>query len=763
MCNVKAHANSIAAGKPVGKIDEAHLYKNKGRVSNIEELSCAAAAIRAEDLSMKIELLRQRRRDEGQAAGLRPEDIVERVATFATGTPIANSLGELWVMQSYLRPDLLEAAGVANINDWGATFTTTINTVEVNATGTNLRPVTRVGKFCNLQELQAISSVFTDVVIRDQVPMDLPEVIGGKPHVISIEPSYEVKDFIADLGWRASNIDPQHLEYDNVLKISNDGRNVSLDPRLAHLDAPAASRASAVADHAMQIYTADADRVYLDPETGQPMPLTGSLQIMFCDRGTPSKDPRQFTIYQAIKDELVARGMPVQAIRFIHDAVKPADKLRLFRDCIHGEVSVLLGSTEKMGTGTNVQTRLRALHNVDVPWRPADLEQRHGRIIRQGNQNNAVDIFNYVTAGAYDTVMWQKVEAKSLFIEQYRRGNVAVDEIEDVGGDMTDVAAETKAIATGDPRFIHQVKLDDEVRRLQALENAHHEAGARRRQSLRQCHKELDAINADLAELEPHLTTAHNSDAPVRITVGESSFAERKNAAEPFAASCRNTFHALRDSAHWDYRPVGATINGIGIHARRDHFKNRLILFLDIPSAEIAVDNDELMNTSPTLITTGEHSGAAKARGLLQRVENLYKDLPAHQVRLTQRRTRLQAEIDDLDTTALGEFEHAEELSSKKEELSMLTAQLRLEAQSEAAQTAAAQAAERLQRAGRQPGWSLHLNPTPALIEQSGLTDADSYRAAQRIAEHHRANEYRREQRARDDQQRGRDDRGLEH
>lgn len=745
-------------------IDEAHLYKNKGRVSNIEELSCAAAAIRAEDLSMKIELLRQLRRDEGRAAGLRPEDIVERVATFATGTPIANSLGELWVMQSYLRPDLLEAAGVANINDWGATFTTTINTVEVNATGTNLRPVTRVGKFCNLQELQAISSVFTDVVIRDQVPMDLPEVVGGKPHVISIEPSHEVKDFIADLGWRASNIDPQHLEYDNVLKISNDGRNVSLDPRLAHLDAPAMSRAAAVADQAMQIYTADADRVYLDPETGQPMPLTGSLQIMFCDRGTPSKDPHQFTIYQAIKDELIARGMPAEAIRFIHDAVKPADKLRLFRDCIHGDVSVLLGSTEKMGTGTNVQTRLRALHNVDVPWRPADLEQRHGRIIRQGNQNKDVDLFNYVTAGAYDTVMWQKVEAKSLFIEQYRRGNIAVDEIEDVGGDMTDVAAETKAIATGDPRFIHQVKLDDEVRRLQALENAHHEAAARRRQSLRQCHKELDDIDADLGELDSYLATiADKLDKPAAMAVGENSFAERKNAAEPFAAACRNTFHALKDSAHWDRRPVGATINGIGIQARRDHFKNRLILSLDIPCAEIAIENDELMNTSPTLITTGEHSGAAKARGLLQRVENLYKDLPAQQGRLTQRRTRLQAEIDDLNTTALGDFEHADELSSKKEELSMLTAQLRMEAQSEAAQAAAAQAAERLQRAGRQPGWSLHLNPTPALIEQSGLTDADSYRAAQQFAEHHRANEYRREQRARarDERVCGRGDGGL--
>ncbi len=186
------------------------------------------------------------------------------------------------------------------------------------------------------------------------------------------------------------------------------------------------------------------------------MPIRGgAFQIVFCDRGTPSKDPRQFTIYAAIRDELVARGMPKESIAFIHDAVKPADKLNLAQRCrTGGEISVLIGSTEKkMGTGTNVQTRLRALHHVDVPWRPADLEQREGgRIIRQGNQNPEVDIVNYVTEGSYDTVMWQKVEAKARFIEQIKRGEVDIDEIEDLGGgDISDAAAETKAIATGDP------------------------------------------------------------------------------------------------------------------------------------------------------------------------------------------------------------------------------------------------------------------------------------------------------------------------
>jgi N12 class adenine-specific DNA methylase len=222
----------------VGKIDEAHHYKNKQRVCNIEELSCPTAAQRAEDLALKLQVLRQRRRDEARAAGVPQHRIVERVATFATGTPISNSLGELWVMQSYLRPDLLQAAGVADLGDWGAAFTDTITTVEVNSTGTRLRPVTRVGKFCNLPELLAISAVFTDVVTRDQVPVKVPQLATGQRQIISIKPDVEVVDFIADLGWRLDNLDPREPAKDNQLKIANDGRNVSLDPRLAHLGRP---------------------------------------------------------------------------------------------------------------------------------------------------------------------------------------------------------------------------------------------------------------------------------------------------------------------------------------------------------------------------------------------------------------------------------------------------------------------------------------------------------------------------------------------
>lgn len=733
-------------------IDEAHLYKNKGRLSNIEELSCPDAAQRAEDLAMKLEVLRRRRRDEGQAAGLHPDQIVERVATFATGTPVANSLGELWVMQNYLRPDLLAAAGVADINDWGATFTTTVSGVELNATGTNLRTVTRVGKFCNLPELLALSSIFTDIVTRDEVPIELPPLAGGRRQVVSITPSQDVKDFITDLGWRLDNLDPRRPDKDNQLKIANDGRSVSLDPRLAHMEAPTTSRASEVAAHIMKIHHANAANIYHDPETGREMPIRGAFQIAFCDRGTPSKDPRQFTIYAAIRDELVARGMPKEAIAFIHDAVKPADKLNLFHRCRSGEISVLMGSTEKMGTGTNVQTRLRALHHVDVPWRPADLEQREGRIIRQGNQNPEVDIINYVTEGSYDTVMWQKIEAKARFIEQIKRNNVDVDEIEDLeSGDISAAAAQTKAIATGDPRYIKQATLDDDVKRLTALESAHRAAAARRARQRRDTERELNTTRKELDTLTPVIDhIAEHADQPAHVAVAGRAYTEHKDSAVPFAAECRDAYRALKNESAFTTRPLDATINSITITARRSHLKGELQLTLDVPSTTVAIDSSELYATAPA--ETGNNY-LAKSRGLLQRVENAYKDIPHHQTRLQRRANTLATELEDYDTTSLAEFEHADELAHKRLELATLTTELSMEEQSEAAQAAMAAAAERMHEAGRKPGWTLQLNPTPALVAESGLPDAASYRAAQRIIEHHRAIDHRNNQLAKNQQQ----------
>ncbi|WP_233165286.1 DEAD/DEAH box helicase family protein, partial [Mycobacterium sp. AT1] len=714
-------------------VDEAHYYKNLQRVCNIPELNCTNSSERAEDLALKLRVLRDRRREEAKAAGIPAHRVVERVATLATGTPIANSLGELWVMQTYLRPDLLEAAGVADLGDWGAAFTATHTTVEVNATGTKLRPVTRVGKFTNLPELLALSSVYSDVVTRDQVPVELPTLIGGQRQTIVLQHDIEVVDFIADLGYRADHLDAKAPQRDNILKIANDGRNASLDPRLAHLDAPTASRAAAVAEAMMRTYRATEDREYRHPQTGEVMPNRGSLQVAFCDRGTPSTDPEQFTIYAAIKDELVARGMPAEKIRFVHEARKPHEVGLLRDQCINGEVAVLIGSTEKMGTGWNIQTRLAALDHVDVPWRPADLEQREGRILRQGNQNlDGVEIRTYVTEGTYDTVMWQKVQAKSLFIDQVRRNEVGDTEIEDLsGGDIGAAAAETKALATGDPRYLRQVELDDQVRRLQALERAHHEA-VRRRDWLVETHERtIPRKERQLAELAPIAarvaTHAAAKEAPA-VVVGGVAATDKGVISERLAGACRRAFTDGRDRGASQYSHLGVTVDGVDVLAARDLTHDSLLLRLATSSRITEVKKDDL------LATTAEASGA-KSRGLLTRVENLYLDLPRLQATLTSELDQDRAELADLLAHPPAPFEFTGELTDRQAELATLTLELRLAAESPEAKAKAAAAQARMAQRGREPGWSLLHNPTPYVVEEMGFRSAGDLRDAVRQSE----------------------------
>ncbi|ORV08070.1 helicase [Mycolicibacterium fallax] len=744
-------------------IDEAHEYKNKQRISQIQELNCAKGSNRASDLDLKLMVLRDRRRQEALAAGINPEDIVERVATFATGTPVANSLGELYVMQSYLRPDLLAEAGVSSINDWGAAFTTMVNVIEVNATGTGLHPVARIGKFTNLQELLGLSSIFTDVVtrdqVRDQLRGSLPTLHGDQRTIITITPSQEVKDFITDLAFRASAIDPERMDVDNILKISNDGRNVSLDPRLANIAAPEVSRASRVAEEIMRIHQATAENIYTNPTTGVPMELPGGLQIVFCDRGTP-KEGREFSMYSAMRDELIARGMPAERIRFIHDADKPEDRLKLLDQCNRGEVSVLIGSTQKMGTGTNIQTRAVALHHVDVPWRPADLEQREGRIIRQGNQNQSIEILNYVTEGSFDTFMWQKVEAKSLFIEQIRRSEIHVSEAEDIGGEFTASAAATKAAATGDDRYIRQVQLHDEVQRLDALQRSHLDAQARRDRRVREKNSDVARVAQSIERLDPLVEgIAERATHPPHLTVDDQLWTERKDAAVPFSQACRRTFEALKNRPGWEQRPI-AVFNGLQVLGQRDHFNGKLSITFDVPAGEVAISSEEIYAASYATVGGGD----AKARGLLQRVENLYKGIPAHHTALQQTHDLLTDELDDLTSTAAPEFEHRDELGEKRAMLEELTAILRMESESAEAKAAEAEAAERLRAAGHAPGWTLHLNPTPALIEQAGLRDADAYRQAYEVKRQLAARAYQAAQRQREnpDHAEGRDKRGDE-
>jgi hypothetical protein len=623
----------------------------------------------------------------------------------------------------------------------------TTTTIEVNSTGTKLRPVTRVGKFTNLPELLALSSVHTDVVTRDQVPVQLPTLHTGQRQIISLQPDIEVVDFICDLGWRLDHLDARNPKRDNQLKIATDGRNVSLDPRLAHLGAPRHSRAAAAAQQIMRVHQQYADRPYTHPDTGAPAG-TGALQIVFCDRGTPSKHPGQFTIYQAIKDELIDRGMPVEAIRFVHEAKNIQELKALFSQCNRGEVSVLIGSTEKMGAGVNVQARAAGLHHVDVPWRPCDLAQREGRIIRQGNQNlDGVHIFNYVTESSYDTVMWQKVEAKALFIEQMHRNEVIDTEIEDLsGGDIGAAAAETKAIATGDPRYLRQVELDDTVKRLTALQRAHQQSMRNRDCQVRILERAIPNKHRDIDQLAPvaeKATALAAAGGPPRITVNDTTYTERVPAAHALAAACRRAYAAGKNRGASRFEPIGATIHGMEILAARDLTHDQLLLRLAVPSRTTEIDALELLSTGSGL--DAEATGP-KQLGLLRRVENLYSGLPEHHHRLQYELDRDQAALDDFLANPPAPFEHANELVDKQAELNALTLELRMAAESPEAKAKAAAAQQRMKARGRKPGLSLLLNPTPALLEELGYPNADALRRVVRAREHLNLEQHQRDQ-----------------
>jgi len=698
-------------------VDEAHMFKNKMRPSGVAELACSPGSQKAEGLAMKLEVLRERRRDRDLAEGRVPGP--ERVATFATGTPVANSLGEMWVMQSYLRPDLLEDAGVAGIDAWGAVFTGTTSSVEMNATGSKLRPVTRIGEFVNVPELVAAASVYTDAVTRDEVAQvgRIPELETGTRQVISKHASQEVRDFITDLAWRGSNFDPKRPDIDNSLKLSNDGRNVSMDERMANLGEPLdGGRVDLVATQVARVWEQNRDTVYHD-DAGRAEQLPGGMQIVFCDRSTPHQKNGGWSLYEGLRDELVMRGMDPATIRFIHDYPKPTDKAQLFRDCRAGKVAVLMGSTEKMGTGTNIQDRAVALHHMDVPWRPADLEQREGRILRQGNKNPSVGIFNYVTEGTFDTIMWQTVERKARFIAQLKTGNTEARTAADVGGDdLGNAAAATKAIATGDPCYVEQVQLEDEVKRLSAMQRAHSDAKARNATDRRGWGREVTATQEQMTELDrmlPALTA--NEQAPFAMTVGEAWFTERAEAAPALLHSLREAYVAGRRFGQTKEFPI-AELRGVQVRASRMLSTDEMMVSLSVPGRTRSLQAKDF---------TGNDTAPL---GLVRRVENMVADTATYRDELARRHDNALTRIGELEAVADEPFEHTDALRDKRQRLDTLAAQLRTASDTPEAQAARAEHEQRLEEAGRKPGWSLLLNPTPALLTDMGV-DPVEYKA----------------------------------
>ncbi len=723
-------------------VDEAHGYKNKQRECAIDSLSHPGSQ-KAEDLSLKLGHLRELAQGRAATDGRSLTPGAEKVAMFSTGTPIANSLAEAWVMQQYLRPDVLETAGVSSVTDWAATFTKTRQETITNATGTRLQVVSRVSSYNNPKAMYALSQQFTDVVTRAQVPAKLPTFDGRQ--MISTEPGQQVRDFIADLEHRGDH-PKDDARVDNPLKILNDGRNVALDPRLVGLTPEKhTTRAETVAGEIARIYHRDADRTYLTEDRSTVAELPGSFQIAFCDRGTPKPDG-SWTVYSAIKDELIERGVAAEHIRFIHDAKTPAQRLKLFDDCKSGKVRVLIGSTERMGTGVNVQSRLAALHHIDVPWRPADLEQREGRILRQGNQNDQVDIFQYVTAGTTDTVMWGKVEMKSRFIDEYKMGQLSnTDELGEIDSEsLTEAAAATKAAATGDMRFIKMVELDDEVSKLTAMESAHRDTQSHARRRVGTLDREIPNKQAQIDALTGLADTIERWDTGGRqfaILDGRGAaetFDERPERSAALMERARETYFALKGRGASDYRPIAAFAD-TGIRLEMSRSIEGDMTYFRLAGAELKTPQ-YLPSMDGEVFK--KPASPATASGLTTRVENGHARLgalPAEYRRDVEDMTR---ERDMLIPRMDTRFEHADALRDKRVELQQIKSAIAAEAQTPEAIAARAAAAERLRVAGREPGWSLEWNPTNHMVEEAGVASREEYRVAAQRIEEIRAAEY---------------------
>ena len=428
-------------------LDEAHMFKNLEIFTKMQNVGISSGSVRASDLYMKVQYLDEITHGKG--------------CTFATGTPISNSIAEAYTFQKYLQHDTLTKMGMIHFDCWAGNFLEAVTAGEVAPEGGRYRVKTRFSKFHNLPELTNLFREIADIQTADMLNLDVPKAVFHT----EVLPSSEIqKQFMQSFMERADKVHGGGVDssMDNMLSITNDGRSLALDQRLLNHDLPESEHSKALAC-AKNVY-----RIW--QETSEQR----SAQLIFSDLSTPdkSKGGEEFTnIYDSIKNHLIDMGIPAEEIAYIHDASTNKQKEALFEKVRKGKVRVLLGSTEKMGAGTNVQERLIALHHIDVPWRPSDIEQREGRIIRQGNQNTEVHIYRYVTEDTFDAYSWQTIERKQKITGQIMTSKSPNRDVEDVD-DRALSYAEVKAVCTGDPRLKEQMELDIAVSKLKASRNS---------------------------------------------------------------------------------------------------------------------------------------------------------------------------------------------------------------------------------------------------------------------------------------------------
>ena len=611
-------------------IDESHFYKNLYLYTKMRNVGGIAQteAQKSSDLFMKCRYL--------------DEITGNRGTVFATGTPVSNSMVELYSVQRYLQYDTLAQNGLQHFDSWASTFGETVTALELAPEGTNYRAKTRFAKFYNLPELMQMFREVADIQTADMLKLPVPTV---NYHNIKTKPSEIQTEMVASLAKRAEKVRARLVEpnIDNMLKITNDGRKLALDQRMIDPMLPddPESKVNACVDNVYRIWEEHAD--------------TKATQLVFCDLSTPKNDGT-FNVYDDMREQLIARGIPAEQIRFIHEATTDAQKKELFGKVRSGEVRVLFGSTPKMGAGTNVQDRLIAIHNLDCPWRPSDLEQRQGRIERQGNMFPEVEVYRYVTEQTFDAYLYQLVESKQKFISQIMTSKSPVRSAEDVD-EVALSFAEVKMLATGDARFKEKMDLDIQVSKLRVLKQSylseHYDLEDRvlkyYPQTIKEYEERIAGYENDAALVEQHKPQGEDKFCP--MTLKGVTYTEKADAGEMLLAICK------------EY-PMSAPTE---IGSYRGF---RMEIYYDTVNAHYCMN---LCGKAKHKVDLG-----ADALGNLTRIENELSKLPARLEAAKTKKAETIAQLETAKEEIKKPFAFEDELKEKTERLNALNIELNL-------------------------------------------------------------------------------------
>ncbi|HFU6722698.1 TPA: helicase-related protein [Streptococcus agalactiae] len=597
-------------------IDEAHNYKNLYLYTKMRNVAGIgqSEAFKSSDMFMKCRYMDEMTGGKG--------------IVFATGTPVSNSMTELYTMQRYLQYESLKKNNLEHFDSWASTFGETQSAFELSPEGTGYRVKTRFSKFYNLPELMSMFKEVADIQTADMLNLPTPE---AHYEVIKTLPSEEQKEILKSLSERADDVRNRVVEpdEDNMLKITNDGKKLALDQRLINPLLPdnPDSKVNVCVKNVFSIWDKTRENK--------------STQLLFSDMSTP-KGNGEFNIYDDIREKLVAMGIPKEEIAFIHEANSDKQKDELFAKVRKGEIRILMGSTQKMGAGTNVQNKLIALHDLDVPWRPADLEQRAGRIVRQGNENKEVSIYRYVTENTFDAYLWQTIENKQKFISQIMTSKTPVRVAEDVDESSLNYA-EIKALATGDPKIKEKMDLDNEVTKLKMLE-ANYKSNRYRLEDkvaknypeeISRTEKLIEAVKKDISEVEPK---AEGEEKFTSITIGGEKILDKKLAGEKL-------LEAISKVKINESKVIGKYRN-MDLEVSYNFFTN---------------EHNFSLNGA------AKHSGelGTSADGNITRLDNALEKMPEKLKRLEEKLFSTKEQLENAKEELKKPFEKAEELKSK--------------------------------------------------------------------------------------------------